>query len=138
MVETRSQKAHSRTRSGKSFCTKKEFPQRVKAKPTNAGRNAKPAIKTIAQKLQPEAISVGEIVYGKIAGFAPWPAFVKEIFFERKFIFLLEFFGDKTEAYCTVENLQKFCGNGAIGQKHKHTKGYAKALAEAELMLETV
>lgn len=133
MVETRSKKAQKgRTRSGKVF---QESKREKKATKTNASRGAKPAIKVIVKKLQPEAISVGEIVYAKIAGFAPWPAFVKEIFFERKYIFLVEFFGDRTEGYIAVENLLKFCGNDAIAEKNKKRKGYAKALEEAKMML---
>lgn len=131
VVQTRSKK--SRTRSGKVFAKKQ--PEKKSANVSRA-RGAKPAIKAVVQKLNPESISVGELVYGKIAGFAPWPAFIKEIFFERSFIFLVEFLGDRTEAYLSIENLQKFVGNEAIGSAHKHKKGYAKAFNEAERLLD--
>lgn len=130
-METRSKALkQSRTRSGKIFQTKK-IPKCGK-KATNASSGAKPAIKVIAKKLQPEAISVGEMVYAKIAGFAPWPGFVKEIFFQRKYIFLIEFFGDHTEAYVGVENLHKFCGNDSIAEKKFKKKRLRKSACRSK------
>lgn len=48
----------------------------------------------------PTKFQLGEIVLGKIKGFAPWPGFIKEIVgFEHKSTLeiIIEFFGDNTE-----------------------------------------
>lgn len=104
---------------------------------TVAKRQPKPKkkAKKVVAIVKKYAFSLGEIVYAKVSGYSPWPAFVKEIFFQRKKIFLVEFFGDTTESFVSEDALTKFYGNDAIGKAHIKKRGYKKAFEEAKVSL---
>lgn len=107
--------------------------QKKEAK-TATTRNPKARNLTLATKATKQKFVVGEVVYAKLSGFAPWPGFVKEILFQKTY--LIEFFGDNTEQFFPIQSLTKFIGNEKIGEAQKKRKGYGKALEEAKRVCE--